>query len=279
MTPSITARIQENYTVDSMADKIEQALMKAGFAPDVLVPWSDLVAFDQFHVRGLEATKELAAELGLQPGQAVLDVGSGLGGPARFLAGVHGLRVTGIDLTPSFVEISAYLSQRAGLSAKLTFQQGDATELPFDDGSFDAVWTQHVAMNIADKAKLYRGIYRVLKPGGRFALYDPIQGSEQPIFYPTPWARDAGTSFVAAETELLDLLAGAGFAQIEAVDKTPIAIEWFQRQRAQLEANQAPHPLSPAAILGPELGPAIANFGRNIREGRIRLLQVTATKP
>jgi ubiquinone/menaquinone biosynthesis C-methylase UbiE len=281
MTASTATRIQDNYAFAAMMDRMKQALEKAGLGSGPL-QWSDLVGFDQFHVRGLEATKEMADALKLKPGQSVLDVGSGLGGPARYLAAVHGVHVTGIDLTPDYVAVSDYLSERAGLAGKLTFQQGDATDLPFKDEQFDVAWTQHVAMNIPDKSKLYKSVWRVLKPGGRFAIYDAIQGNDQPVIYPTPWARDETISFLATESEIEQALTGAGFSTLSFVDGTDTAAQWFrelQQQRAQQQqSQQAPSPLNPVLILGPELLVAIGNFARNVLEGRVRIVRIIAEK-
>ena len=272
MPNSISQQIQENYRVDALVDRVQQVLEQAGLGSGRL-PWSDLAPLDQFHVRGLEASKELADALNVKEGQSLLDVGSGLGGPARYLAAVHRIHVTGIDLTPAFIEVSNYLSHRAGLGHKLTFRQGDATDLPFADETFDLAWTQHVAMNIQDKAKLYQGVHRVLKTNGRFAIYDPIKGNNQPILYPTPWAPDESISFVSTEEDMKEALASDGFKTISLVDKTAVSAEWFQHQRAQ-----PPNPLSLPAILGPELGAAVANFARNLMEGRVRLVQIIADK-
>jgi ubiquinone/menaquinone biosynthesis C-methylase UbiE len=281
MPSAITQRIQDNYNIDAMVERVQQALESAGLGSGPL-QWGDLVAFDQFHVRGLEATKELANDLQLKRGQCVLDVGSGLGGPARFLAEVHSVHVTGIDLTPSFIEISNYLSERAGLTDKLVFTQGDATELPFQDEAFDVVWTQHVSMNIEDKARLYKGFHRVLKAGGRLAIYDAIQGSNGPVLYPTPWAREEGISFIASERGMIDGLTEAGFEDLSVIDKTQGAAQWFRNLRQQREQQKqsqtAPDPLSPLFILGPGMGPAIGNFAQNVLEDRVRVVQIIAHK-
>ena len=277
LSTTISQLIQENYTIESIRDRVQQALQKAGLGTGPL-RWSDLVMFDQFHVRGLEATKEMAKDLQLQNGQTVLDVGSGWGGPARYLAAVHAVHVTGIDLTSDFVEISTYLSQRAGLTDMLNFKQGDATALPFPEETFDVVWTQHVAMNIQDKAKLYHGFHRVLKRSGKLALYDAIQGSNQPVLYPTPWARDEGISFLATEGQIKDVLTEVGFKNLAIIDKTERAAQWFRDLRQQQLSQKTPEPLSPLLILGPEMGPAIANFAQNVLEGRVRILQVIAEK-
>ena len=281
MTSGANAQlIQENYTVGAMLDRIKEALEKVGLGEGPL-RWSDLVPFDQFHVRGLEATKELAEALQLNMGESLLDIGSGLGGPARYLAAVHGVQVTGIDLTPVFVEISEYLSARAGLHDKTTFRQGDAADLPFHDEAFDVCWTQHVAMNVENKPKMYQGIHRVLKTGGQLAIYDAIRGNDQPLLYPTPWAREESMSFVATESGLKEALAGAGFQIRSFLDQTETAAQWsreVQQQRARQTSPQTPNPLSPLFILGPQMAPAITNFAQNVLEGRVRLVQIIAEK-
>ena len=153
--------VKEHYAIQDLPGRIENALLQAGFGSGQ-IDWSKLALLDQFHVRGLPATKELAVGLNLARGENVLDVGSGLGGPARYLAAVHGCHVTGIELTQPFVEVADLLSKRTGLSHRLRFVQGDALDLPFTPESFDHAWTQHVAMNISDKERLYSGICRVL---------------------------------------------------------------------------------------------------------------------
>ena len=164
----------------------------------------------------------------------------------------------------------------------MTFTQGDATHLPFADATFDIVWTQHVAMNIENKSALYQSIHRVLKEGGRFALYDPIKGNGLPVIYPTPWARLENISFLLTEGELKQTLADAGFKIISFLDQTDIATNWFreaQQQRArQQQSPTPPNPLNPVAILGPELAPAVANFACNVIEGRVRVVQLIAEK-
>src|SRR5262249_54389677 len=147
-----------------------------------------LGALDQFHTRGLAATDELAKLAGITAEMSVLDVGSGVGGPARFLAATYdGCRVTGVDLSEPFVEAARYLTERTGQSGRVWFETASALELPFDDGDFDVVLLQHVAMNISDRARLYREIRRVLKSGGRFAIYDVVSNGGEP-HYPVPWA-------------------------------------------------------------------------------------------
>lgn len=147
-------------------------------------------------------------------GLRVLDVGGGLGGPSRTLAHRFGCVVTTIDLTPSYVEVARELTRLVGLQDRVTHEVGDATDLPFDDGTFDMVWTQNTGMNIADKEALYRGFHRVLRPGGTLAFQEPMAGEHTPPHFPLMWAGDASMSFLRAPTEMRLLVAEVGFEEV-----------------------------------------------------------------
>jgi SAM-dependent methyltransferase len=270
-------RVQEHYTFQEMLARINNALTQAGLGQGP-IEWSKLALLDQFHVRGLPATKELAEGLGLKGGESVLDVGSGLGGPARYLAAVYGCHVTGIELTPLFVEIASHLSLRTGLADRLKFVQGDALDLQFPAESFEHVWTQHVAMNIQDKERLYKGIHRALKKGGRFAIYDVVKGENEPLIYPVPWAREAGISFLASPSEMAKALRAAGFEEVSSVDTTDQALSWFGELQKAQQATSGVNPLNLGSVIGPESRRMMANLAQNIKEGRARLMQVIAQK-
>ena len=268
-----TNPVQEHYSIPDMPARIENALQHAGYGSGP-IPWSELAALDQFHTRGLVASKELAVGLGLTGGDSILDVGSGLGGPARYLAAVHGCQVTGIELTPLYVEMATMLSQRTGLADRTRFVQGDALEMPFAPDHFDHAWTQHVAMNIPDRGKLYRGIRRVLKPGGRLAIYDVLKGENEPVLYPVPWASEPGISFLTSPSEMKQALEAAGFSFVSGADTTELALTWFSEMQKAPTAN----PVSLGAVIGPEGQQAVANLARNMKEGRVRVLQVIVQK-
>lgn len=277
MTP--TQSIEEHYAVEGMRGRLEAALMNAGYG-DGPIPWSDLAIIDQFHIRGLQATKDLIETLNPQPGQTLLDLGSGLGGPARFVAATREVQVSGIDLTGEYVSISAYLSERSGLADRTRFVQGSATETPFENGAFDYAWTQHVAMNIADKDALYREAFRLVKPGGKFAIYDVAQGSEGPVRFPVPWADEQGQSFLITPDELKTRVSAAGFTIESFEDQTALALAWFAEFQAMMQQQAAnPNPLNPMAILGANTRDAVMNVPVNIREGRIQVVQLIASKP
>jgi SAM-dependent methyltransferase len=262
--------VQQHYSSPNLLTRIQSALREAGLAEGPL-DWSQLAPLDQFHLRGLPATRELAESLRPEPGEFILDIGAGLGGPARYLAATHHCRVTGIDLTPHFATIANYLSQRTGLAAR--FLAADALHMPFADESFHHAWTQHVAMNIPDKSRLYGEVHRVLKPGGRFAIYDVLRGEAEPVIYPVPWARDAGLSFLSTPAELSQALRGAGFTELSSTDTSAITLDWIDRQPAA-----PPTPINISLIIGPETPRLLGNVARNLRERRISLFRIVVSK-
>jgi SAM-dependent methyltransferase len=195
---------------DGLGQAILDALIASGKSLDALTV-DDLAPTDQFHGGGKVATVRLAGLAGLSLGTRVLDVGGGLGGPARTLAVEFGCHVTVIDLTESYVQAGEMLTARLGLGDCVTHHVGNALELPFNSGTFDVVWTQNSGMNIAEKERLYVGFHRVLRPGGRLVFQEPMAGPVQPLIFPTMWARDAATSFLRTPGEMQRLIEAAGF--------------------------------------------------------------------
>lgn len=267
---------RQHYGTGELANRIREALRKAHGDTQILKP-AELAPLDQFHVRGLAATKEMADALGLRAGATVLDIGCGLGGSARFLAGNHGCHVTGIDLNESFIDIARLLTQSTALH--VTYEVMDALNLTFEENTFDFAWTQHVAMNIRDREGLYANIRRVLKPGGRFAMYDVTAGDKGPLAFPVPWARTADTSFLLTVEEMREALRDAGFAEVSAFDRTTSGIEWFDEQQALRPIGGALPSLGLHVVMGPEFPTMAANLGRNLKEGRAGLVQLIVEKP
>lgn len=267
--------VRDHYGTTSLIRRIEEALHRAGLA-DGIIGWADLAPLDQFHVRGLGATRELAEALGIDAGASLLDVGCGLGGPARFLAATYGCHVTGIDLSQPFIEAARTLTERCGLAGRVTFLQGDALDPPFTDASFDHAWTQHVAMNVADRVGFYRSIHRVLKPGGRLAIYDVVAGDGGPPIYPVPWARVPEFSFLLTPKAMRNALTRAGFKVASWIDQTNACHAWADEIQAKRQSS--PAPLGLHVVMGPEFAEMVANLGRNLEEGRIRVIQAVAAK-
>src|SRR5207245_5435074 len=206
--------VRDHYRATGLTERLKTALTVFGPEDQRLAP-EQLGALDQFHTRGLAATAELARLAGITADMSVLDVGSGVGGPARFLAATCGCRVTGVDLSEPFVDAARYLTGRTGQSGQVSFQTTSALELPFDDGRFDVVLLQHVAMNISDRTRLYREIHRVLKSGGRFATFEGVLHTGEPRYpvpyYPVPWARTPATSFLLTAVATREAVEPAGF--------------------------------------------------------------------
>jgi sarcosine/dimethylglycine N-methyltransferase len=258
--------VRAHYGAAGLTERLKTALAALGPETQRLAP-PQLAALDQFHTRGLAATAELATLAGITADMSVLDVGSGVGGPARFLAATYGCRVTGVDLSEPFVDAARYLTGRTGQSGQVSFETGSALELPFDGGRFDVALLQHVAMNISDRAGLYREIHRVLKPGGRFATFDVVSDGGEP-HYPVPWARTPATSFLLSAAATRAVIEPAGFRTLAWQDDSEAAKAWFAQLR---EAGPPPSP-NLGTVMGPDFAQLAANLGRNLLEGRLRVL-------
>ncbi|WP_191057920.1 SAM-dependent methyltransferase [Geminicoccus harenae] len=268
------AQVARHYTHGALERSILDALARAGKDPDRLTA-ADLAGVDEFHLGWRPSTIALSQDLRLAPGQRVLDVGSGIGGPARYMAEAHGCQVTGIDLTEEFVAVATALTRRCGLADRVTFRQGSGLALPFPDGNFDAATLIHVGMNIERKDLLFREVRRVLRPGGRFGIYDVMCTDETPLPYPMPWAADAVTSFVEPPVTYRTLLGQAGFEVEQEVNRRDFVLARWQEMRAEAAARGQP-PLSLRNLVGPAFEERFANVLRTLQAGSIAPIQMIA---
>jgi len=271
---SIEEQVARHYTHGSLEKAILAALIAAGKDIDTLTA-SDLAPIDEFHFGWLPATIELGRSLRIEPQMHLLDVGCGIGGPARYLAETYECRITGVDLTDEFVEVARALTDRCGLDDRIDFHQASALALPFDEGSFDAAYMIHVGMNIEDKHTLFAEVWRVLKPGGRFVVYDIMRVGDAPLNYPMPWAMNKETSFVETPGFYNKTLSAAGFEIQAKNSRRDLAIKIVREMQAKAAA-EGPPVLSGQIIMGPTAKQRLAIAFEALENGIIEPIEIVA---
>ena len=262
--------LNDHYSQPDLTKRILKALLDAGLDPAQL-KCDDLELLDEFHIRGKQATRELANLCQLQKNHEVLDLGCGIGGPARFMAEEFGCRVLGLDLVQPYCDAATELTKLTGLGDRVSFQQGDMCEMPFADAAFDRVWSQHTLMNIADKAALATEIRRVLRPGGKAVFYEVCTGDGEPVHLPVAWASEPAHSHLCSPEELRSILADSGLTEAVWEDVTGVCLDWLNGMVANLQnrrVDSRPRP-SLGLLMGKDAGAKSRNLGRNLREGRI----------
>ena len=268
----------DHYRHGDLERAVLDGLRRAGKDPDRLAP-TDLMGMDEFHIGGAEATRELVAQLGIGSGKGLrlLDIGSGLGGPARQLAG-YGCHVTGVDLSGEYVAVAEALSDRMGLSDKVAFRQGDAATMDLEPGRFDGATLLHVGMNIADKVALAAAVHRALKPGGFFAVYDVMKVGPGAIQFPVPWSTAPETSFVVPPADYRAALEGAGFTVFAQRERRQFALDFFAALRARMAQAGGPPPLGLHVLMGASAPQKTANMVSMIERGVIAPVEMLARK-
>jgi SAM-dependent methyltransferase len=272
------SEIAAHYSSGTLLAAIEAGVAALGLTPDT-VSVDDLGPVDEFHVGGRPATTELVAHLGATPASRLIDIGCGIGGTARFIASTIGCHVTGIDLTPEYIEVARSLSAWTSLDELVDFEVGSALDMSFPDGSFNGATQLHVGMNIADKASLFREIHRVLRPGARFALYDIMKMSDGEITFPVPWAGDVSSSFVADFATYRRELTGAGFEVVAERNRGAFAVEFFTAMRERSASAGGPPPLGLHVIMGPDAPTKVANMISAITAGTLAPVELVCRRP
>lgn len=267
-----------HYSREGLLERLNAALKEDGVDP-ARPGVDDLAPYDQFHGRGLEATRQVAELMPARAGDHLLDIGSGIGGPARWFAQRFGCRVTGIDLTAEFCEVARHLTKLLGMEDRVRFELGNALAMSFGAASFDGAYSMNVSMNIADKAGFYREIRRVLRPGGWLVLSELGKkpgGGE--LGYPTPWAASAKTSFLSTPEETRRGLVEAGFEVLRLEDTAAATLEFGARSRAMVERGEKP-PHRAVWLIHGEMAPeAAANTARGLKDGAIVPIEVLARR-
>ena len=275
---TVETQIADHYTTGALTERVRQALRDLGIDPDRATA-DDLKACDEFHTGGVAATDVLVEGLKVTSDMRVLDIGSGIGGPARYFANRYGCHATGIDLTPEFVETARDLSAMVGLSDQTVFQQASALDLPFDTDRFHLGLLLHVGMNIEDKTTLFAEAARVLSPGGTFLVFDVMRADDpSDLLFPLPWSSVAETSFVVPPSDYKAAARAAGLELTEERDMTDFARDFFDQVFAAI-AKDGPSPLGIHLMMGPTAGEKIKNYVANLDAGRIAPTALYFRKP
>lgn len=274
MSEAVEKTVAAHYAGAGLHERIMERLAEAGVAAGAVTA-EHLKAVDEFHIGGAEATAALLDQLALGAETRVLDVGCGIGGAVRMIAARTGARVTGVDLTPDFVETARALTATVGLPAE--FVVGSALDLPFPEASFDVATLLHVGMNIPDKPRLFAEVARVLVPGGTFAVFDVMRFGAHPAF-PLPWAADATSSFLETPDAYVAAGEAAGLALVARRDRGEIARDFFARMQEAMAAGRMP-PVGLPLLMGEAAPQKVANMVAAVRAGDIQPVEMIFRKP
>jgi SAM-dependent methyltransferase len=282
MTPPVEGRtnardIAEHWATGDVFALITKGFQSAGLALDE-VTLDDLAPIDHFHARGLNGTIDLADRLPVEAGHRVLDIGCGLGGPARYLANRFGCTVDGVDLTQPFVEAANKLTTLLGLDDRVRVVQGDACALPFQDEEFHVAYSQHVTMNVADRERFFAEAWRVLKPGGAFGLTEHGLGPAGDPVHPLPWSADGTGAYLLPPERTLALLKQQGFVDLDIQDHGDKYIAGYRKVLDAADRGQLPA-VGIHLLLGPNALVKTRNSMGNLEASRTRALQVVCRKP
>lgn len=273
---TIEQGIADHYAAYDVLANIRRGLTEMGLDPDNVTP-DVLKPVDEFHIGGAEATAALLTKLDFKPGMALLDIGCGIGGPARNIALQTGAKVTGIDLTPQFIAAAKALTIMAGMGERIHFETASATALPFPSATFDGATMLHVGMNIPDKAAVFREAARVLRAGAVFAVYDVMRTGDGTVDYPVPWAEREGLSALQTPAHYRDCASAAGFSLESEENRGAIALDFFARVQAQA-TSATPSPIGLHLLMGPTVRQKTAHMIAAITTATIAPVQMIFRK-
>lgn len=273
----IEQQVASHYRHGELIEAIKAGLLELGLSPDTATI-HDLGPVDEFHIGGRIASTHFLDQLSLRADMHILDVGCGLGGGARFTAATYDAHVTGIDLTPEYVETGQVLCDWVGLADRVTLQQGSALSMPFSDNTFDGAYMMHVGMNIEAKGDLFAEVRRTLAPNAKFGIYDIMRTGDGDLTYPVPWAASGDTSWLAEQSEYEQALDEAGFDIVNTTSRRHFALEFFRRTKEANEARGGLPPLGLHTLMKNTTAEKVGNMVANIANGMIAPIELIAVK-
>ena len=269
--------VANHYTRGDLLSAIRAGVEKLGKTPET-VTIEDLAPVDEFHIGGRMATRSFLDQIGIRPEDHVLDVGCGIGGASRFAARTYGCQVTGIDLTEEYVETGNTLCSWLGLENRVKLSQGNALAMSLPDATVDKAFMLHVGMNIPDKASLAMEVWRVLRPGGVFGIYDIMEVGGDQLKYPVPWATVAKASSLASPANYKHSLMAAGFQIVSERDRREFALDFFERLKENSAVADGPPPLGLHILMGKEAPTKVQNMIENVSRNRVAPIELIARK-
>lgn len=269
--------VSKHYTHGSLLNSIQAGIEKLGKTPHN-ISVDDLGPVDEFHIGGRQATDRFISQLNFTNKRHILDIGCGLGGATRYVANKYNVKVTGIDLTPEYVETGNVLSSWVKLDDKISLIVESALAMSFADATFDGAYMLHVGMNIADKEQLFKEIFRVMKQGSTLGIYDILENGEGELTYPLPWASDSGSNQLATSEWYKAALAKAGFKVSLENNRREFALEFFKKMKEKNEANGGPPPLGLHTLMQKSTPVKLKNMLDGIEEGFIAPVEIIAYK-
>ncbi|MCZ6503183.1 MAG: class I SAM-dependent methyltransferase [Gammaproteobacteria bacterium] len=269
--------VSEHYLHGDLLKAIQAAIPRLGKTLDSITI-EDLAPVDEFHIGGRQATEHFVGQLNISEQDHILDVGCGLGGAARYVANRYNNHVTGIDLTEEYIETGNALCAWVKLDQHISLHQGSALSMPFQDETFDGAYMMHVGMNIDDKARLFNEIYRVLRPGACFGVYDVMRDKHGELTYPVPWATEKSTSNLAAPDQYKHALENAGFVVSKENNRREFAVDFFKRLAEKVAADGGLPPLGLHTLMQQSTAVKIKNMIENIAAEYIAPVEIIAHK-
>jgi SAM-dependent methyltransferase len=271
--------VQAHYDTPNLIHKIDAGLTAAGKHPDSL-QIGDLALVDQLHTGGTRATLALAKKIPVSKDWHVLDAGCGLGGSARLLAATFGCRVTGIDLSETYIDAAKILTERTGLSSQVDFVAGSILDLPWDHPRFDMILCQHILMNIPDKPGAARQFIQVLNPGGILVLHEIVKGDHPDLALPVPWAASADISFLEPRDHVAACFTDTGFIVASFADVTDAGCRYWQKVREFAQKNAGtPRPLGPHLVFGKNADRFPFTMSQNFESRAVGLVEAVLKAP